>query len=117
MNSKPLSPLTRLLAVLLKINIGIAALAVVAGIYGYIEYATLAPGVDPTETLLPSDVLNAVLGVIQVSFFIFLGITFLRWIHRANKNLHCLSTEVMRLSPGWAIGWYFIPVANLFKPY
>ncbi|MEM9965056.1 MAG: DUF4328 domain-containing protein, partial [Asticcacaulis sp.] len=20
-------------------------------------------------------------------------------------------------TPGWAIGWYFIPIANLFKPY
>jgi hypothetical protein len=39
-----------------------------------------------------------------------------RWIYRASKNAHAISND-MTISPGWAVGWYFIPIASLFKPY
>lgn len=38
------------------------------------------------------------------------------WIHRACSNAHTLSKR-MTISPGWAIGWYLVPVASLFQPY
>jgi hypothetical protein len=38
------------------------------------------------------------------------------WIHRAAANAHALSRG-MDVSPGWAVGWYFVPVANLFMPF
>ena len=117
MNIKPLPPLARLLTALLKFNVGVLIVAVVGDIYSWYEYSNLAQGVDASETLLPSDILNMVVGLIQVLLAIFLGVTFLRWIHRANKNLHVLSSEPMKFSPGWSVGWYFIPIAHLFKPY
>jgi hypothetical protein len=39
-----------------------------------------------------------------------------RWIYRASANAHLFS-DGMTISPGWAVGWYFIPFANLVKPY
>jgi hypothetical protein len=39
------------------------------------------------------------------------------WIHRANYNAHQLGAAGMRFTPGWAVGWFFIPIANLWKPY
>ena len=45
--------------------------------------------------------------------YIFVG----RWIYRTNANAHSFGTGDMSITPGWAIGWYFIPIANLFKPY
>ena len=41
----------------------------------------------------------------------------LMWIHRANYNAHQLGAAEMKFTPGWAIGWYFIPIAMLWKPY
>jgi hypothetical protein len=38
------------------------------------------------------------------------------WTYRASANAHGFSGE-MTISPGWAVGWYFIPIANLFKPF
>lgn len=38
------------------------------------------------------------------------------WTYRASANAHSFSDE-MTISPGWAVGWYFVPIANLFKPY
>ena len=39
-----------------------------------------------------------------------------RWIYRVSANAHALSAE-MTITPGWAVGFYFVPIANLFKPY
>lgn len=40
-----------------------------------------------------------------------------RWIYVTNANAHAFGTGEMSISPGWAVGWFFVPVANLFKPY
>jgi hypothetical protein len=59
------------------------------------------------------------IGLLSVLFLVGLLASFVlvgRWIYRASANAHALSDE-MTISPGWAVGWYFIPIANLFKPY
>lgn len=38
------------------------------------------------------------------------------WIYRANANAHALGGD-LSVSPGWAVGWFFVPIACLFKPY
>lgn len=38
------------------------------------------------------------------------------WIYRANANAHVLGGG-LSITPGWAVGWYFVPVACLFQPY
>ncbi len=39
------------------------------------------------------------------------------WIHRAHANLHEAGVDGLEFTPGWAIGWYFVPLANLVKPF
>lgn len=39
------------------------------------------------------------------------------WIYRAHANLRAAGIEDLQFTPGWAVGWYFIPFANLFKPF
>jgi len=39
-----------------------------------------------------------------------------RWIMRVNANAHSLS-DSMTVTPGWNVGWFFIPVALLWKPF
>src|SRR5688500_9582042 len=31
------------------------------------------------------------------------------WIHRAHANLRDAGLDGLEFSPGWAVGWYFIP--------
>ena len=45
------------------------------------------------------------------------GILVLVWIHRANHNARQLGAADMRFTPGWAVGWYFVPIAWFWKPY
>lgn len=57
-------------------------------------------------------------------FRIFLGLAALitavvvsRWIYRANSNARALGAADMAFTPGGAVGWYFVPIANFWKPY
>jgi hypothetical protein len=64
-----------------------------------------------------SDVRQSVVGIVQIVVLLLSGILILKWIHRANYNAHQLGSADMTFTPGWSIGWYFIPFANLWKPY
>ena len=39
------------------------------------------------------------------------------WIHRAHANLFAAGIDGLQFTPGWSVGWFFVPVANLFKPF
>jgi hypothetical protein len=68
------------------------------------------------EELTTIDAVQAIFGLGQLVVFIVTGVAVLRWIHRANLNARGLGAGDMRFTPGWAVGWYFIPIANLWKP-
>jgi uncharacterized protein YjeT (DUF2065 family) len=42
---------------------------------------------------------------------------FLMWLYRAHSNLQALRPTNLEFTPGWAVGWWFIPFANLVKPF
>jgi Domain of unknown function (DUF4328) len=44
-------------------------------------------------------------------------VLWLIWQHRAHTNLEALGAFGLEYSPRWAVGWWLIPIANLWKPY
>ncbi len=44
-------------------------------------------------------------------------ISFLIWTVRSAKNARAAAPRIMEMSPGWCAGFYFIPIAHLWKPY
>ena len=66
------------------------------------------PRVLRISGLMPTLVLCA-----MVVFLILFG----KWIHRAYRNLPALGAREPRLSPEWAVGSFFVPFLNLFRPY
>lgn len=64
-----------------------------------------------------SDRRQMIIGGVYMLSFLVSGILILRWIYSANHNSRQLGAEKMDFSPGWAVGWYFVPIANLWKPY
>ena len=44
-------------------------------------------------------------------------VAFCMWFHRAIANLYALGLGSPRFTPAWAVGTFFIPVLNLFRPY
>ena len=45
------------------------------------------------------------------------AVAFLMWIYRASQNLPRLGALGQRFSPRWAVGWWFVPIMFLFRPY
>jgi hypothetical protein len=50
--------------------------------------------------------------VLIVTIFIFL-----KWVYRMYLNVQGFGAQDLSTTPGWAIAWYFIPIAFLWKPY
>jgi uncharacterized protein DUF4328 len=42
---------------------------------------------------------------------------FLVWFHRAYRNAGALGAEDLQFSSGWAVGWWFVPIACFWMPY
>ncbi len=79
------------------------------GIYTSLELAIAAGEAN--------DARQSIVGIIQGIIYIISGILILTWIYRANYNARHLGARDMAFTPGWSIGWYFIPIAHLWKPY
>lgn len=91
----------------------------------YLEYqylTDLQSGVYDSDELATmdaeaSDFRQRVVALLSTLNFIVSGIVILKWIYRANYNARELGAKHMQFTPGWAIGFYFIPIAMLWKPY
>lgn len=64
-----------------------------------------------------SDLRQMILGWTQMTVGVITIILFLRWAYVATRNCHAASGKPLPFSPAWSIGWFFVPIANLWKPY
>ena len=64
-----------------------------------------------------NDQRQQMVALVYVAVFIVSGFLILRWIHRANYNARQLGAKDMEFTPGWSIGYYFIPILTLWKPF
>ncbi|MFD7927556.1 DUF4328 domain-containing protein [Streptomyces sp. NPDC059742] len=64
-----------------------------------------------------SDILIGLAGVLQMLMYIATGVVFLVWFHRVRVNGGIFRTTEFTQGSGWAIGWWFVPVAHLFQPF
>ena len=98
-------------------RIGIGALFI------YMALNTLAEGGDfYVNVLLGRPVYQAIvgpIGLLTIANFVALVVASILvccWIYRANANAHTIDRG-LTITPGWAVGWYFVPVVNLWKPF
>ena len=62
-------------------------------------------------------VIYGITGLGHSLIYLITVIIFGMWIYRAAANIVSAGTDGFSYSPGWAVGWYFIPFANFFKPF
>jgi hypothetical protein len=62
---------------------------------------------------------DVALGVNSALLWVILaaGIVWLVWQHRSQSNLRALGAAGIKYTPGWAVGWWFIPFANVVLPF
>lgn len=60
--------------------------------------------------------LTGVLGLTAVAVYLATVVVFLMWLYRASNNVLAFGAP-RQTSAGWAVGSFFVPIANLFIPY
>jgi Domain of unknown function (DUF4328) len=84
--------------------------------YQLLERAVQTNRIDPAEAQA-NDAVMALMGLLQFGVMVPTVIAFCVWIYQAHKNLPRLGASGLRYSPGWAVGWFFVPIFNLWRPY
>ncbi len=64
-----------------------------------------------------NDSREQIIGLFHLTVFLLTAVIFGYWIVRANKNVRALGANGLRISPGWAVGYFFVPIVNLWRPY
>ena len=65
------------------------------------------------DDLLLVEVIGVAYGLALMTSFVVVSF----WIHRAHSNLIAADLDGLEYTPGWAIGWFAIPIANFWKPF
>lgn len=94
---------------------------------GGLQYQLLSDlRLDPLDIYSPgkltaaaeaNDQRQKLVGMLQAGISITTIILFAMWIYRANFNSRALGAQNMKFTPGWSVGYYFIPILWFWKPY
>ena len=97
-------------------------IATIAAIVSTIMQIDLLQRIDsgifvPNSDMLANDNRQLLIAQIGLGSLALAAVTFLIWLYRASKNLAPLGTQNQEYSPGWAVGYWFIPIVSFFVPY
>ena len=90
-----------------------ASLGVVSLINGLLDGSIIAED----DSMMPAEIVQAIIGIASLAVTLSLYIVIGRWIFCAAWNVRHLGAKRLEHTPGWAVGWYFVPFANLLMPY
>lgn len=97
------------------VGAGCIVASVVFGVLSQVSVMAMGkPGAS--ENLLAALVLGLV-GLVSSAVSLFASVLFLIWSHNAALNVRAFGQEGLAFTPGWCVGWWFVPVASMWKPY
>ncbi len=105
---KPMAGLTRWALILIAIKI----LCVAAFASGITVCMLIYPGQE--EGIAAG--LTGMAALLYIVLLIVSGIVSLIWVYGAMRNARALRPTGITNTPAWAVGWFFVPLANLYKP-
>jgi hypothetical protein len=77
----------------------------------------MASGGQWTQTeAQQNDLREGLIGIVGVAIYLATAIPFLKLLGRLNHNAWWFGAEEMKFTPGWTVGWFFVPFANLIRP-
>jgi hypothetical protein len=100
--------------------------ATIVGIIGTVVFGFLQTGTSlafpdvlkhPAPENLGIILALGVLGLATSVVSIATWVLFLVWTNLAAKNVRAFGQEGLSYTPGWCVGWWFIPIMSLYKPF
>ncbi len=120
---RSLSSLSRAIVILLWVDIAasVAYLLASLGFLSHLRSRIAEEGeqalISDSADLAVSEVAQILIGLLVMVLAVALIIMICRWIFRAGWNVRHLGAKRLEISPGMAVGWYFVPFANLVMPF
>jgi hypothetical protein len=116
---RPANGLVLALTVMFVLGIGLDLLS---GAMSLVEATVFSEYVGQEELDEDSRVLGfyiayGCVGLSTLPVYVATAVLFCMWVFRANKNARALGAQAMTFTPGWSVGWFFVPIMNLFRPY
>jgi len=114
--------LTRWVTRLLYLQIFIGAVSVASGYFEFRLLQDFSAGLYSSREQMvaaaqANDLRQGYIATTTAILFVVAGISILRWIYLMGSNATRLAAGKLHYSPAGAVGWYFVPFANLWKPY
>ena len=111
-----------------KCAVGAAGLTILADIIlalnarSFVAFAdALVAGQIPNDQIAVRaetiDRLSQIIGIGYIGVFFLCVLISAIWIYRAAWNARELQAFEGRITPGWAVGWFFVPFMCLWKPF
>src|SRR5215213_4008509 len=95
--------------------------AVVTIVYDLLKIGLLASAQDgdflTADDASALDTAEAFVGFGSIIVWLACAVLFLMWVHRVHRNVRAIGTAGLREGDGWAVGMWFVPVVNLFRPF
>jgi hypothetical protein len=113
---RPLGRRAQIVTILLIIGIGTTIAGVVSGLMerSLLDDVQQGQFITPTQAD-DNDRRQLLVAVVDGTVFIATGVFFLFWFHRVYRNLPALGGD-RRYGTGWAIGSWFVPFLNVWRP-
>lgn len=116
------TPLKKWIKYMLFAQVFIAVIAIGSNVMEYQLLTDFQDGVYFSQEMAVADAeandkRQQILGLIYLGIFIVSGVLILRWIYQSNQNARQLGAKDLSFTPTWSIGFYFIPIVCLWKPY
>ncbi len=113
----PLDGRLRAVKIVFCLLAGITLLAAISDVLEISLLNRLIAGEDVSDSQLTgNDTRQGIVGLIQFGVYVAAVVVFIRWLHRAYKNLDVVVPGTRRYGHGWAIGGWFVPFLNLWRP-
>lgn len=115
---KPNDRRARLAILFSWIVIGLEALSLISSILQYGLLQSWLDGIPYDEAAatandLREGIVGIFVGVAYIAWIVF----FLMWFYRARANLQIRLAYPLSCKPGLAVGYFFIPILNFYRPY
>ncbi|MFJ3235725.1 DUF4328 domain-containing protein [Streptomyces sp. NPDC086787] len=109
----------RPLAIATSALLGLTAAADLFAVYAGIQMHRVSGALftRSDDEIVRTDDLYQLAGRLQLSGILVTAIVFLLWFYRVRCNADVFVQDVCTRSRGWAIGSWFIPIANLWMPF
>jgi hypothetical protein len=74
-------------------------------------------GTVPVAVLEAQDLRERIVSGLAFGLEIAAMVMLLIWLYRISRNTWAFGIEDLRYTPGWSVGWFFVPIAGLVMPY